>query len=212
MTKIKQIVILLTIAREKNNKFVIKIKKERGSERVEEKIKATVGVFAGIINEDGKLLLRRRTEIPSIIPGKSFKGCWELPGGGVMVAENMPYSHLVNELKREVDEEVGIPITVNPMPPMYPVFFGKTQDLALVVPVETSLEPTKEETKWVSLDELNELAREYEPANKETGEDGQGIVSGYGKRMHCLILRAFSFSHEYGEKAEELLVEIQKNW
>ena len=179
---------------------------------MEEKIKATVGVFAGIINEEGKFLLRRRTEISSIIPGKSFKGCWELPGGGVMVAENMPYSHLVNELKREVDEEVGIEIEPDSMPPMYPVFFGKAQDLALVVPVETSLEPTKEETKWVSLDELNELAREYKPANKETGEDGQGIVGGYGKRMHCLSLRALSFSHEYGKKAEEALIEIQKNW
>lgn len=178
---------------------------------MEEKIQASVGVFAGIIKE-GKILLRRRVEIPSIIPGKSFKGCWELPGGGVLVTKDMSYSHLVSQLKREVDEEVGIPITVDPMPPIYPVFFGKTQDLALVTPVETSLEPTKGETKWVSLEELNELARRYKPPNKETGEDGQGIISGFGKRMHCMALRAFSVSRECGEEAKETLQEIQKNW
>ena len=179
---------------------------------MKEKVKAAIGVFAGIINEDEKLLLRRKIEISSIIPGRSFSGCWELVGGGVMVAENMPYSHLVNELKRKVEEKAGIELALVPMPPMYPVFFGRMQDLALVVPVKTSVEPTKRETRWVSLEELNELAKEYKPANKETGKDGQGIVSGWGKRMHCMALRALSFTSEYGEKAEETLIEIQRNW
>jgi len=186
---------------------------------VEERIKATIGVFAGIIferatgsNEQGKLLLRRRVEENSTIPGKSFKGCWELAGGGVLKTVNMPYSHLVSQLKKEVNEEVGIPITVDPMPPMYPVFFGKTKDLAMVTPVETSVKPTKGETIWVSLDELNQLAREFEQPDKRTGKDGRGIVSGYGKRMHCMALKALCFSPVYGSEAKKTLVEIQKNW
>lgn len=178
---------------------------------MEEKIKASVGVYAGTFKE-GKILLRRRVETSSLIADKSFKGCWELPGGGVRVTEDMPYSHLVNELKREVNEEVGIPITVDPMPPMYPVFFGKAQDLALVTLIETSLEPTKGETKWVSFEELNELARGYKPANKEKREDGEGLVSGPGKRMHCMALRVFSVIGEHKEEATEMLQEIQKNW
>ena len=47
-----------------------------------EKISTTVGVFAGILDQTtGKLLLRQRVEEDSIIPGKSFKSNWELPGG-----------------------------------------------------------------------------------------------------------------------------------
>jgi len=184
--------------------------------KVEEKIEATIGIFAGIINEEGKLLLRRRVEENSIIPGKSFKGCWELPGGGVLkTTADMPYSHLVNQLKKEVNEEIGIPITVDPMPPMYPVFFGKKEDLAMVTFVETSpsfLKPIKGETMWVSLDELNQLAWEFEQPDKKTGKDGKGIVSGYGKRMHCMALKALCFSSVYGWEAKKTLEEIQKNW
>lgn len=179
-----------------------------------EKVKTTVGVYAGILRlSDGKLLLRRRTEIPSIIPGKSFKGNWELPGGGVMETEKVPYCHLTNELKREVEEETGISIEVNPMPPMYSVLFKGPEgyDLALVTPIKTSLEPTKGETIWVSTEELNKLAREFEPADKKTGKDGKGIVSGFGKRMHCMALKALSTSYE-AKLAEETLLEIQKTW
>lgn len=182
-----------------------------------EKIKTTVGVFAGILRQsDGRLLLRRRAEIPSIIPGKSFKGNWELPGGGVMEAERVLYHHLVKELEREVKEEIGIPISVDPMPPMHPLLFKgpRGYDLAMVTPVETSLEPTKGETIWVAPKELEQLAREFEPADKKTGKDGKGIVSGFGKRMHCMALKALCFSPdpEHIIQAEEMLKEIQKGW
>ena len=182
---------------------------------MEEKTKATIGVFAAIMNGKGKVLLRRRTEIPSIIPGKSYKGCWELPGGGVRITDDMPYSHLVNELVREVAEEVGIVIIVDLMPPMYPVFFGKVQDLALVTPVVVdSSEPIEGETRWASLEEVDQLARDYKSANKETGEDGKGIVSGCGKRMHCMILKGMCFGPvsvvRTGARVE--LKEIQKYW
>ena len=195
----------------------------------ENKVKATVGVFAGIINEKGKLLLRRRIETGSITPGKSFKGCWELPGGGVEVSESMPYCHLVNELKREIKEEVGIEIdSIDPMPDMYPVYFGKVSDLALVTPINSDKEPTTGETKWVDLKELNKLAKDYKAADREKGQDGQGIVSGWGKRMHCMALAAFANSerHSYDralrcfhdkalsekEEAKQVLSEIKEKW
>ena len=185
---------------------------------MEEKIKAAIGVYIGLTNEQEKLLLRRRVETSSIIPGKSFKGCWELPGGGVQVKENMPYYHLVNELIREVKEEVGIELildAISLIPPMYSFFFGEKRDLALVIPIRAWFaEPTKGETRWVSIEELNELAREYKPANKEKEEDGQGIVSGWGKRMHCMALQSFYIHGDYDArmKAQETLKEIQKNW
>jgi 8-oxo-dGTP pyrophosphatase MutT (NUDIX family) len=179
----------------------------------ENKIKATIGIFAGIMNEENKLLLRRRTAISSII-GKSFKGCQELPGGGVKLSGDMAYCYLVDELEREVEEEVGIEIDLDPMPAMYPVFFGKTLDLALIVPVRVSAKPTKEGTKWVTLDELNNEAKGYKPANKKTAEDGQGIVSGWGKRMHCMALKTFEVLGDSGEsrKAGDILKEIQGKW
>lgn len=161
---------------------------------MKKKVKATIGVFAGIINPSGKILLRRRLE-ESSITGESFKGCWELPGGGVLLQDGMPYDHLVRELEREVKEEVGIQIELQFMSPMYPVFFGEAQDLALVAPFVTDQKPTtKGETRWVSLEQLNDLAKAYTPPDKETGKEGRGIVSGYGKRMHCMALKALSVS------------------
>ncbi len=116
------------------------------------KVKATIGVFGGIINKEGKLLLRRRTETSSIIPGKSFKGNWELPGGGVEVEDNMSYSHLAESLEREIYEELGIELSIDPMPAMYPVFYGKLQDLAMVVLITNMpSEPKKGNWQFVSL-------------------------------------------------------------
>jgi 8-oxo-dGTP pyrophosphatase MutT (NUDIX family) len=183
------------------------------------KIKTTVGVFGGILNREGKLLLRRREETDSIT-GESFFKNWELPGGGIMETEKVPYSCPVNELKREADEEVGISIPVDLMPPMYPVLFKNLKgeyDLAMVTPIQTSLEPTKGETIWVSPKELGVLAEEFisdTQAKKQGLKEAKGIVSGYGKRMHCMALKALCFSSnlEYRKQAGEMLLQIQKSW
>ena len=47
-----------------------------------EKIRCTVGIYIAILNpvHDGRLLVWRRTEEGSIIPGVSFYGNWEMPG------------------------------------------------------------------------------------------------------------------------------------
>jgi len=181
------------------------------------KVSTTVGVFAGILDQvTGKLLLRRRVEENSIIPGKSFKGNWELPGGGVMEAEKIPYNHLPKELAREVDEEVGITISIDPMPPFYAIPFKGPAgyDLAMVTPITASASPTKGETIWVSPNELEELAKDFAPADRNRGIDGKGIVSGYGKRMHCMTLKALSYSPNatYAEEARTILTGIQQSW
>ena len=182
-----------------------------------EKISTTVGVFAGVLGQaTGKLFLRRRVEEDSIIPGKSFRGNWELPGGGVMDMEKIPYNHLPNELVREIDEEVGMSVSVDPMAPLYAVLFKgpKGYDLAVVTPVTTSSLPTRGETTWVSPVELEQFAKEFVAANKDKGIDGKGIVSGHGKRMHCMALKALSFSPNaaYAEEAKAMLAGIQKGW
>lgn len=195
---------------------------------MKEKAKVAVGVYAGILNSEGKLLLRRRTEIDSIIPGKSFKGNWELPGGGIMETEeeSIPYNYAVRELKREVEEELGIRISINKMPPFYPVMFRGPAgyDLAVVTPVQqeqisnliaNQVTPAiKGDSTFVSTEELNELAREFVPADKKKGIDGKGLVSGYGKRMHCMALMVLSKSRnaDYSRQAVGALVEIQEGW
>src|SRR3989338_7560527 len=127
--------------------------------------KFTVGVFAGIISTTtGKLLLRRRVEEDSIIPGQSFRGNWELPGGGVMDYEKMAYHLLARELEREVFEELGIRIALNHIPAFYPVTFKgpKGPDLGLITTIVMAEPPhIKGEFLWVTPSELNELAAQF---------------------------------------------------
>ncbi len=189
------------------------------------KMKTNVGVFAGILRQtDGRLLLRQRTEIPSIIPGKFFNGNWELPGGGVEEAEIVLYNHLTAELIREILEEVeikfqwGISLAsqMNPMPPMHALLFKGPEgyDLAMVTVLETSLLPLKGRTLWVNAEQLARLVKEFEPADKKTGKDGKGLLGGYGKRMHCMALQALCSSRdpESAERAKKTLLAIQKTW
>jgi 8-oxo-dGTP pyrophosphatase MutT (NUDIX family) len=184
-----------------------------------EKAKFTVGVFAGIIRPDGKLLLRRRVEEDSIIPGQSFKGNYELPGGGVMEQEGqVSYALLAHEVMREVAEEVGLRIDVNLTADFYALPFKGPNgyDLTLVTPVLIDYYPDDivGEHLWVTSGELNQLAHDFVAAKKDPYVEGKGLVSGYGKRMHCLSLTALLWgpNSNYGDQAQQTLIEIQKSW
>lgn len=183
-----------------------------------DKAKFTVGVFAGIMRPDGLLLLQRRVEEDSIIPGQSFVGNWELPGGGVMEQESsISYALLSRELMREVIEETGLTITVDPMPTFYPTPFKGPNgyDLSLVTPVEIDYDlPTKGDHIWVSPENLNQLAREFIAPKKNPRVEAKGLLSGYGKRMHCMALAALTRSPNpiYSNDARQTLEEIQKSW
>lgn len=191
------------------------------------KAKVAVGVFAGILNSNrmdvnnyGKLLLRRRVEENSIIPGISFKGNWELPGGGILETDavKVPYNYAEKELEREVREEIGIDISVSSMSAMYPVFFKGPQgyDMALVTPVLEGglIGSNASEIIWVTTEDLNQLASGFAAANKKENKDGEGLLSGWGKRMHCMGLKALSFSPNevYATKAKKILTVLQSEW
>jgi len=190
------------------------------------KLKTTVGVTAGIFNEEGKLLLRRRVEHDSIT-GIDYSGCWELPVVAVQEteAESISYNYLCQELVRGVKEEVGIEVSVDLMPAFYPVMFKGPQgyDLAMITLVQKkdwkSVLPLRGEKILVSVQELNDLAKEYIPAKKDKDgcivEPGRGLLSGFGKRQHCMALKAFEFaspSHLNRKLAKSTLKEIQKGW
>lgn len=188
------------------------------------KMKTTVGVTVGIFDSEGKLLLRRRKEHDSIT-NLDYYGCWELPVVAIQEtdAEVIAYDFLCRELVRGVKAETGFEIHVDLMPPFYPVAFKYKgeYDLAMVTPVCKILgqEPTENKIIFVDPVQLNTLAWEYAPVKKDAGgrvvEEGKGLVSGYGKRMHCLGLKALAIgsSNSYSRhKAGEFLSEIQKGW
>ena len=180
------------------------------------KLLTNVGVFVGFLNQnkEGKILLRRRTEEGSIIPGVSFKGNWELPGGGAEEAEFVGYNYMVETAFREAAEEVGISCGEIPfLGPLYSAFFKgpKGYDLALVVPYGTIDEPTKGETTYVSPEELEALALAF-LSPKEAKEKGlseaTGLLSGKGKRMYLMamtVLAKYSPNTKYRMDAEFFL-------
>ena len=179
-----------------------------------------MGIYAGILNpeKEGKLLLRRRVEKHSIIPGKSFKGCWELPGGAVTATTEsaIPYNYYLDDLIKNVKDRTGISLSSPALPLMYLVLFKGSAgyDLAGVVIAIMAQEPTVEETIYVSPKELAQLAKEFVPADEKTGKDGVGLLSGEGKRMHCMALAALCHSPnlDYAQEAPEMLYQITKKW
>lgn len=181
-----------------------------------EKFIPIIGVFAGILNEDGELLLRRRTlpeEQRSEISGKTVKRDWELPGGAVEESEMLCAGNeegLSWALKREVKEELGLEIKLSLPLQTFPVVLSKeiagkiVNDIALLIVVKPDQwegEP-KGEIEWVSALGLNHIAR--------YGLYGGKLVSGWGKRMHRMALIALfhSSNPKYQSKAQATLATI----
>lgn len=173
-----------------------------------EKFVSTVGVFAGILNHEGKVLLRRRVlpeEEKSLISGKTIKGDWELPGGIVEQKEMIAAGNekgLVEVLKREVKEGLDLEINI-PLPlEVFPVVLAKetlpgrfTNDVAMLIVVRPDQWKgvPKGEIMWADPKALEELTK------KPTGEQ---LVSGWGKRMHRMVLIAISKGAGYYEVIE----------
>lgn len=184
-----------------------------------EKVSTNLGIYLGILHpHTGKLLLIRRTGSKSIIPNVSFKGNWELPGGAVMVtdASAIPYNYYFKELSRLLREKTGMEIELLGLRRMYSVMFKGSAgyDHASVVPLITEAPVTVGEWKWVSPKELAVLAEEFKPADEKIGRSGEGLVSGTGKRMHCMALAALgeSPSGDYAEEAARMLNVFVETW
>ncbi len=146
-------------------------------------IQPTIGVFAGIFNKEGKILLKQITS------GK-FKGEWDLPGGGVDAerASQAPDERIFwEELIRHVKDEVGISISLSPNSRiLMPAVLKGGGDWAFPVMIGFLFEnPTKGVCKYFSLEEVQELAR---------GAEGNRLLNGEGKRMHRLVLSLFHLS------------------
>ncbi len=191
------------------------------------KLKATIGVAAGIFDGEGKLLIKRRQEHDSITD-KDYHGCWELPVVAVQdtPAVAIPYDYLCRELKRGVKAETDLNILVEPLSAFYPVMFKNDKgeyDLAMITIVycgNVHAGKTENQIRFVDVAQLNKLAMEYAPVEKDkvSGaviKEGKGLVSGFGKRMHCLALKALeagSSSMASASVAKTTLADILKNW
>lgn len=184
-----------------------------------EKMVTIRGFYAGVMQPDtGKLLLIRRTKTDSIIPGTSFRGNWELPGGAVMASSDpsVSYNYYVRDLTRLLHEKTGILIIIRGLPKMYSVLFKGPNgyDEASVIPLVAAVKPTIGDTTFVSPYELQVLAKEYQQADEAKGISGEGLLSGYGKRMHCMALAALCHSpkQDFIREAVSVLSDITMSW
>jgi len=112
------------------------------------KARPEIGVFAGIFNRQGDLLVKRR---PQWI---SSPGEWDLPGGAVESENNDKAQDeriIGEELAREVLEEVGVIIDLPFMPQMFPAVLAGGQDWAFIIPLPSWFwrEEPQGEFKWV---------------------------------------------------------------
>jgi 8-oxo-dGTP pyrophosphatase MutT (NUDIX family) len=172
-------------------------------------MEVAISVFAGIYDEDGKLLMRRRKKEEPSTPCP-YEGDWELPGG--TIEEKNIWSAkderiIGEELVREVREETGLLIEVELMPIMHPAIYINqekgTIDLAFMIPIGMVKEkPTVGENIYLTPSELRELAERPE---------GKRLVSGWGKRMCRMALMALCYSSnpQYKVEAKRMLLEVQ---
>jgi hypothetical protein len=173
-------------------------------------LQPTTSLYPAIFNKKRELLILRRS-----LDIKSSPGEWELPGGGVnaLNASGASDERIISvEIARIVNERVGITIPIDGdsfhLPfAIYPTILKGGGDWAFMVYIGMITDlPQKGECRWVSLLDLNNLAKKPE---------GNRLVSGWGKRMHRLCLTAFTRLVEDRNvrfEADKILKEIIKTW
>ena len=163
-------------------------------------LQPTIGVFAGIFDTKGRILLVK-------IDTGTFTGEWDLPGGGVdanKAKEALTEQFLLEELEREVEEETGISLRlrIEANSILWPALLKGGDDLALPIVVGVvKSKPVKGTTNFVSFGALQRLAK---------GPPGNRLLGGSGGRMHRLALRLLSHSPNrwYRQRARETLKSI----
>jgi 8-oxo-dGTP pyrophosphatase MutT (NUDIX family) len=117
----------------------------------------TIGVFAGIFDIKGRILLVK-------IETGQFAGEWDLPGGGVdaeKAKEATGEQFLLEEVAREVKEETGIAprLQIGANPVLFPTLLKGGEDLALPILVgAVDDKPTKGTTQFTSFSTVQRLA------------------------------------------------------
>ncbi|MBM3257727.1 MAG: hypothetical protein FJZ05_00720 [Candidatus Nealsonbacteria bacterium] len=176
-----------------------------------------IGVFFGLITKKGKVRLQKRIEKGStVIPGMSYKGDFELTGGGIKekdLKRVLTPQGLFSEAAREAREELGLEVSTPAKFSIYRAVFvnnEKNTDWAFMIPIPPKYwdekAKTKRETIDVSPDELQELA------NRPKGEQ---LLSGWGKRMCRMSLGAIfaaSTNPKYVNDARIMLTDIKPDW
>ncbi|HXK31920.1 MAG: hypothetical protein A2Z68_01075 [Candidatus Nealsonbacteria bacterium RBG_13_38_11] len=216
MFLLKGFILLLVFAAGCNIIVFLFYKKEQKAKVVQSRI--TVGVFFGLITREGKLRLQRRTEKGSpITPGISYKGDFELTGGGARekdLRKVLTLKGLFNEAKREAKEELGLMVVAPKKFPLYRAVFVNQEkgleDWAFMIPVPPECwdegTKTKRETIDINPEELMLLA--FRPK-------GEQLLSGWGKRMCRMSLGAIfaaSTNPKYVNEARILLTEVKPDW
>jgi len=164
----------------------------------------TIGLFGLAFNPAGKLLAKRRKS------NESLPGDWDLPGGAAEVeaaVKALDERLIPEELSREFFEETGVKVSgLQAMPAMYAAVSQGGKDWAFAIMIGIVDIPEREDIRYVSLDELEELAN---------GPVGNRLVSGPGKRMHRLCLRGMASRDSPSPdrvRAGLRLQQIQNEW
>ena len=174
----------------------------------------SVGVFLGLITKEGRVRFQMRIESGSPITGISYKGDFELLGGGVEekdLSKLLTPQGLLEEGIREVKEELGI--VVLPPPSEFPLYWAPYEnpkngkiDWAFMIPVIPSFWDETAETKRKIVD-LN-------PIHLDVLGELNLIVSGK-KRMYRMgqgAIYACSSNSLWSQAAAGFLTQVKPDW
>lgn len=174
----------------------------------------SVGVFLGLITKEGKVRYQMRIESSSPITGISYKGDFELPGGGAKeknLSELLTPEGLLEEGIREAKEELGI--VVLPPPPEFSLYWAPYEN------------PRNGKIDWVFMisilpsfwDETAEAKRkivDLNPKHLDVLGELNLIVSGK-KRMYRMgqgAIFACSSNSLWSREAADLLTQVKPDW
>lgn len=158
---------------------------------------ATIELFAGIFDEEGRLLVRKRQP-----EEKTFAGEWELPGRALNYDEALEATDeraIRNSLIKAVLEKTGIEIDwadIDAMPAMYPAIQAGRSAIAFLIVIGEYWElPSKGEWRYVNTNEFLVLCN---------ASEGDRITGGLAGPMCRLGLKAMALSpsEKYSKQAE----------
>lgn len=175
----------------------------------------SIGSFLGLVTREGRLRMQMRIEKSSPITGISYRGDFELTGGGVKEKDLMKAltpQGLRQEGIREAKEELGIEVSKNILSLALPVYWAPYEnpqtgkvDWAFMTPVSSGYWDETAETKRKTVD--------VDPDQLKVLGDLNLIVSGK-KRMYRMgqgAIYAMSLT-AWQLRAAALLTEIEPDW
>ncbi|MCK4354734.1 hypothetical protein KAW43_00030 [Candidatus Parcubacteria bacterium] len=175
----------------------------------------TVGVVLGLVTREGNVRLRMRTERGSMFgENVSYRGDFELPGGGVEekdLSKLLTPEALFAEGRREVKEELGIIVQGLPIgEPIYRTVYhfpdGKKEDWSFMIAIPSSY--------WLENAEMLKGAKtvDVDPRQLDVLGDIDLIVSGK-KRMYRMAMAAlYLFSPDTKAFSEFYLSKVKPDW